>query len=265
MKCFSIDLDGTFLNSDGKIPEENLAALKYLQDKGHKVLINTGRAIEDVISMVPLKQTKVPIISINGTVLYSENRNLIYETSIPVSTYKQLLSLLKPFDLRIMIYTNQGGFPCRNPELKGKSEDEIEAIFNQYDYDQLLKKEDIKIYKVMAVARPGEFHKIEEVKDACKSIPDINQASSHENNIEFTSAEADKGNAILRYQQLIGVRFDEIFAFGDGGNDLSQFRVATTSVAMENAPSYVRERADLITKSNDENGFSYAIHELLKI
>lgn len=88
MKCFSIDLDGTLLNSTREISEENVATLKYLHEQGHYVIINSGRAIEDVLKFEEIRKLNLPIISINGTVIYSENRDILFEASIPISTYK---------------------------------------------------------------------------------------------------------------------------------------------------------------------------------
>ena len=64
-----------------------------------------------------------------------------------------------------MVYTNQGGFPCRNPEIQDKNDDEIGSIFANYDYDQILEKENLKIYKVMAVSRRDELEKIDKAKE----------------------------------------------------------------------------------------------------
>lgn len=55
MKCFSIDLDGTLLNSTREISEENFATLKYLHEQGHYVIINSGRAIEDVLKFEEIR------------------------------------------------------------------------------------------------------------------------------------------------------------------------------------------------------------------
>jgi HAD superfamily hydrolase (TIGR01484 family) len=162
-----------------------------------------------------------------------------------------------------MVYTNQGGFPCRNPEIQDKSPEEIQQIFDGYNYDQILEREDLKIYKVMAVSRHDQLEKIDEAKKALEGKLDMSMASSHPNNVEFTSIEANKGAALQRFQQLTNVQFQEIFAFGDGGNDLAQFQVATTSVAMGNAPSYIQAEADVIAKTNDEDGFAHVVRQLL--
>ncbi|WP_042457084.1 Cof-type HAD-IIB family hydrolase [Neobacillus dielmonensis] len=263
MKCFSIDLDGTLLNSGHEISDENFKALQELREQGHTVIVNTGRAVEDVVKFEAIKTLQLPIISINGTVLYSHAGEILYEASLPVSYYQILMPILQELGLWIMVYTNQGGFPCRNPELQDKSVEEIDAIFREYDYSEILKKDHLKIYKIMAVSRADEMEKLDQAQQAVKGKLEVSMASSHLNNVEFTSIEANKGAALLRYQQLTETKFDEIFAFGDGGNDLEQFKVATTSVAMGNAPFHIQQEADIITKTNDENGFAYAVRHLL--
>lgn len=265
MKCFSIDLDGTLLNSEHQIPEENFIVLQELQAQGHTIIINTGRAVEDILKFPEIQKLQTPIISINGTVLYSSTREVLYEASLPVATYKELLPILQKLGLWVMVYTNQGGFPCRNPDIQDKSPAEIEPIFADYNYDQILEKENLKIYKVMAVSRVDELEKIDQVKKAVGCHLELSMASSHPNNVEFTSIEANKGTAILRYQKLMDIKFNDIFAFGDGGNDVEQFKVATTSVAMENAPFSVKQEADVVTKTNDENGFAYAVRHLINL
>lgn len=265
MKCFSIDLDGTLLNSNHQIPAENYAVLKELKEKGHKVIINTGRAFEDVIKFDEMKALNLPVASINGTILYAEDQSILYEASLSPSLYKELLPILRDLGLWVMIYTNHGGFPCRHPQIQDKREEEIEPIFANYDYDQMFLREDLKIYKMMAVARKSELEKIAEARSVIEGKYEVSIASSHKNNVEFTSIDANKGEALLRYQRLTNVQFDEIFAFGDGGNDVAQFHVATTSVAMANAPLSVQKHADIVTKTNDENGFAYAVKNLLHL
>ncbi|WP_078427795.1 HAD family hydrolase [Alkalihalobacterium alkalinitrilicum] len=265
MKCFSIDLDGTLLNSKHEISDENLKVLRYLEERGHSIIFNTGRAFEDVIKYDSVRKIEAPVFSINGTVLYSKSREILFEASLPVSTYKELFQVLKKLGLWVMVYTNQGGFPCRYPMLAGKSVEEIERIFDSYDYNEVLEKENLKIYKVMAVTREDQLDKIDQAKQEVAGKLEVSMASSFPNNVEFTSIEATKGKALLRYQTMTNIQFDEIYAFGDGGNDIAQFKVATTSVAMGNAPSFIQQEADMITKSNDEDGFAYAVRQLLKI
>lgn len=265
MKCLSIDLDGTLLNSRHDISEENMKVLQELRAEGYQIILNTGRAYGDVVSVKSVQNLECPIFCVNGSVLYSETGELLYEATISISTYKKIFAALKEIKVGILIYTNFGGFPSTLPPLHHKSKEELDTLFQEYDYDEILTKDDLKIYKLIALVHHDQLEKIEEVKTALAYHMDISMASSFPNNVEITSSEAHKGKALLRYQQMMNVSFEEIFAFGDGGNDLAQFEVATTSVAMGNAPLAIQQQADLITKTNDEDGFAYAVHHLLKL
>jgi hypothetical protein len=265
MKCISIDLDGTLLNSQHEISEENVKTLKELREQGHSIILNTGRAYADVIKLKAVQNMEVPIFCINGSVLYSKTRELLYEATISVSTYKKIFSILNEIGVGILVYTNYGGFPSTLPPLHNKSKEELATLFQEYNYDEILNKNNLKIYKLIALVQYEQLEKVEEVKRALADQFDISMASSFPNNVEITSNEAHKGKAILRYQQMMNLDFEEIFAFGDGGNDLAQFEVATTSVAMGNAPLDIQQKADLITKTNDEDGFAYAVRHLLKL
>lgn len=266
MKCFSIDLDGTLLNSTFEISNENLKVLHDLKNAGHSVIINTGRALDDVISFEALRNLECPIITINGTVLYSENQEILFEASLPFYTYKEVFPVLKDLGLWVMVYTNHGGFPFRYPAVKHLSDDEIAPRFAGFDYEQMFKHDDLLIYKVMGVSRHNETEKIAKAQQLISELNlEISMASSHPNNLEFTSKLANKGAALERYQQIQNIKFDEIYTFGDGGNDVPQFKVATTAVAMGNAPIHIQKEAHIVTKTNDEDGFAYAVRNLLKL
>ena len=61
MKCFSIDLDGTLLNLHTKF-QENFKVLKQLKAQGHTIIINTGRAVEDVIKYNEIQKLELRLL-----------------------------------------------------------------------------------------------------------------------------------------------------------------------------------------------------------
>jgi Cof subfamily protein (haloacid dehalogenase superfamily) len=263
MKCFSIDLDGTLLNSNHEVSPENARILKELQDQGHCLILNTGRAYADVKKIEAIQEMELPIFCVNGSVLYSEKGKMLYEATIPLSVYKDLFPILKDMGVGILVYTNEGGLPSTLPPLHHKTRAELDTLFHEFDYDIILNKEELKIYKLIALVYPDQLAKIGAVKKALLGKFDLTMASSFPNNVEITSGEAHKGKALLRYQQMMNMKFDEIIAFGDGGNDLGQFEVADIAVAMGNAPLHIQQDADIVTKTNDEDGFAYAVRHLL--
>ncbi|WP_246141184.1 HAD family hydrolase [Bacillus marasmi] len=265
MKCVSLDLDGTLLNSHFEMTEKSVNTIVNLQEQGIEVIINTGRAFTDVVKVPGIRELNCPIVCVNGSILFSKTGELLFEATLRREIYEPIISILTDLDVGILIYTDKGGFPSTLPPLHSKSKTELDEMFTSFDYHGLLMKDDLKIYKIIALVYPEQLERVDEVKKALAHFENISMASSFPNNVEITSREAHKGRAILRYAELNDIEFEEIYAFGDGGNDLSQFEVATKSVAMANAPKEIREAADIITKSNDEDGISYAVKELLKL
>lgn len=265
MKCVSLDLDGTLLNSRFEITTASIDSIVKLQEKGIEVIINTGRAFSDVIKVQGIKELNCPIVCVNGSILFSKSGELLFEATLTREIYEPIISTLQELEVGILIYTDKGGFPSTLPPLHTKTKAELDELFLTFDYERLLKQDDLKIYKLIALVYPDQLERVDAVKKTLAHYNDISMASSFPNNVEITSSEAHKGRALLRYADLNKIEFDEIYAFGDGGNDLSQFEVATKSIAMANAPREIREQADIVTKSNDEDGITYALKEMLKL
>ena len=94
-------------------------------------------------------------------------------------------------------------------------------------------------------------------------FPDTAVSTSIVNNIEINSRTAQKGFALRSLAEAIGVDPADTMAFGDDLNDLSMIEAAGTGVAMANGAGEVREKADYVAPSCDENGVAAALADLL--
>ena len=74
----------------------------------------------------------------------------------------------------------------------------------------------------------------------------------------------DKAYTLQKLLSSIGLSADQMICCGDGYNDLSMIEYAGLGVAMENAQSIVKEKADYITRSNDEDGVLYVINQFMR-
>jgi len=265
MDCVSLDLDGTLLNSKRQITEETKQMVYTLKEKGIDVIINTGRMQKDIVNVKELAEIACPLICLNGSMIYSESGEILYETTLSLSLCKRLISELTDMGVGVLVYTNQGGFPATLPKLYGKSVEEINAMFQNQDYDIIFSLDNIKVYKLIAWVDENNLQKVDDVKIKMANEDEVSYSSSHPNNVEITSVEAQKGRALKRYEQIKGYTYKNIYSFGDGGNDVSQFEVSTVSFAMENSPEEIKGRATHITKSNDDDGVVYAIKHILKL
>lgn len=87
-----------------------------------------------------------------------------------------------------------------------------------------------------------------------REVSGIEITGALKKNIEVNAAGVNKGRALLRLGELLGIRREEIMAFGDGANDLKMIKEVGVGVAMENAKDELKEAADYIAGSNDKDG-----------
>ena len=93
---------------------------------------------------------------------------------------------------------------------------------------------------------------------------DFNTVRSQDILFEILPKGASKASALQALSQTLGYRRDQVMALGDANNDLEMLRFAGYSVAMGNGNAAVKEIADFITLTNDEDGVAHAIHKLIE-
>lgn len=81
--------------------------------------------------------------------------------------------------------------------------------------------------------------------------------------IDIAKNGCSKKNAIHILADKLGIKQEEIIVMGDGGNDISMFECAGLKIAMANAEKYLKEKADFITTSNNDNGVAKAIQKFI--
>jgi len=115
-----------------------------------------------------------------------------------------------------------------------------------------------RLPKLMIVGEPEQTPaRIEELHSLVGT--DLQIVCSRPNFIEITNIDAHKGKALLWLTQFLGLETSEVMAIGDSNNDLTMIQVAGIGVAVANAASVIREKADYVTSSNWEHGVARAI------
>jgi len=270
-KLIVTDMDGTLLGSDHKISEENKEALKMAMDKGIKVAIATGRIYTSARNYARLLGINTPIIACNGAIIREEETgNVIYEDKIEYDTCTKIVDLLDEYNLYYQFYTDDTLF-CK--ELSHSS-------LRYYEFNKSLPKDmrinivtsnnikevikDKDILKVIVIEEKNKDI-LNKIKEDLKNISNIEICSSWHNNIEIMNKGVNKGHAVKRLAEFLGVDQKHVITFGDNYNDLSMIEFAGMGVAMGNAENLVKEKANYITDKNTENGVAKALNKLLDI
>ena len=280
-KMIFLDLDGTLLNDCKEISQENINLIKRAyNEKGIICVFATGRPLEYVDEICNLYDRFFAnyIIANNGAIIRdNKNGEVIYKASI---TNAQLLDLKNIFleenaDYMI-VYTDKQQIlrEARTAEaLKDSS-----IIVNKKDSELKHIEDTIKnnpnLSSLLCMIG-GEtsvlgniISRLQEIKGL--ETPGIGNYSHKTKTYAFESKFIDvmkkgcsKKNAIYYLADKLKIKKEEIIVMGDGSNDLSMFECAGLKIAMENANEKLKEKADFITASNNDNGVAKAIQKFV--
>ncbi len=103
----------------------------------------------------------------------------------------------------------------------------------------------------------------EEMKDGV--WPDVDIAYSADTFIEIFPKGVDKGKALTIVCNHLGIDLQNVMAFGDQELDIPMIEAAGTGVAMGNAIPALKEKADFVTGTNNEDGITNALEHYLKL
>ena len=277
VKIISLDLDGTLLDSQKRLSEENRLALEEAAERGVLIVPTTGR----FFGMMPQAVRDLPFvryaITINGAQVFDRKTNAaIVREEIPLEMALEIMRLLDGYDVIYDCYRSNWGWMSQGLQKKA-SDYAPDAHYVKMVREFRTPVSDLKahlentaeegdIQKVMLFARntPGSDAVIKEIaKTVAERFPSIKATSSTWNNLELNIAAAHKGNALGRFAEYLGFTLENCMAIGDGTNDLSMIEAAGIGVAMSNAHPLVIAAADYVTASNDAHGVAEAIRRFV--
>ena len=285
IKLIASDMDGTLLNDDHMISEENLKAIRKAQEMGRHFTIVTGRDYGAVKSYLEECNLKCECILSNGAEYRDINGNIIESVYMNKESAKITFDILNEANLCIQLMTNNGSyitnkesdkkaiidrFKLFNPKM---SEEEVEEFVAKFHKERGMKEidniyeileSDIEILKIVTFDNDEKL--IAELKDKLReNASDLAVASTFSNDIEISDIKAQKGLILAKTIKKMGIDKSEVIVLGDSFNDYSMFTEFENSYAMENAIPEIKEIAMYITDTNNNDGVAKAIYKSLEI
>lgn len=262
IKLIALDMDGTLLNRQKLVSEENASAIKRAMDKGIYVTIATGRMPASAVYFAKQLNMNCPVISCNGGVVKDLNTGKsIYEAHFPKDTITKLISICYQKNWYIRWYIG-------------------DTIYIRYvDMDMFLAYKTTKGLNIVEVG--DEFEKytenvtqlvvcdlngnIQKIQDELSNIfkDKIGLQQNTEYTMDITLPNINKAVGLSKLAQYLQIDKSEIMACGDGDNDLDMIEYAGLGVAMGNAIDDVKNIAQFITKDCDEDGIAYVIDKFI--
>lgn len=270
IKLIALDLDGTLLDSQKRLSYKNETVLKECIQKGIWVVPCTGR----IWGGVPEFLRDFPgiryAITTNGAIIEDVRDQVILDAhKMTCELAMDILLMARQFHTMYDVYVSGHAY----------GEERFMDHMEEYGISPLIQKMVRSTREVVPDVRAqigklgqpvekinyffGDMAERTRARDALNARGDVIVSSSFSNNLEINALGATKGEAILRLAAHLGIRAEETMGIGDGGNDVTMMKMAGTGIAMGNAEDSLKEIADYVTLTNDEDGVAAAIERLV--
>lgn len=271
-KLLCMDMDGTLLNSEGRVSERNLKAIKLAHERGIIITVCTGRIFTSARYYAELIGVKAPIIALNGAYIREKDKDeVIYKSVLGKEKCAKILEVAQKYGLyphfntpdivltEKIIFSSEG-YVKMNKNLPKDKQISIELV---QDWDKTFQQYDDEIIKCITVDNDKE--KILKAKQELLKCEEFEVVSSWSNNFEVMCKGVSKGRAVEVLAGFYNIKREEIMCIGDNENDISMLSYAGLGVAMGNGESFVKEAADFVTDTNDEDGVAKAIEKFILV
>lgn len=254
-----LDLDGTLLNDAKQITPGNRASLERTLQRGHGVIITTGRPLKSALEQarrLGLDQPGCYVIAYNGA--------MVYDWSKGDTVFSRALSI--PAVIKVFEKANEMGEHIQTYDsfdvlVEPRGDDEALRRYCQMvsmthrvikDVHTDLQEAPVKCLVINYREKAGLLKMQEWIRE---NMEQMDCFFSSEAFLEVVPKGMNKGEAVKMLCALLGVEIENAVAAGDAANDLAMLRAAGIGVAMKNATEEVKAAADYVTQlDNNHDG-----------
>lgn len=266
-KYLILDVDGTLTNSKKEITDATLRALIDIQERGHRIVIASGRptpGIRWIVEKLRMREYGGYALCFNGArVMDLKNGDIIYQNVFPRECIAPMYEYALAHDMGMVTYEG-------DTVIHGTRVDEYMKAEAALNYMELKPVENFAGYVTFDVNKclftaPPETAPVLE-KELVELYKDrLSIYRSEEYFIEAMPLGVDKAASLHRLFSKAGVDVADTIACGDGFNDMSMIRYAGVGVCMKNGQQAVKDVADYVTeRTNDEDGLVEVIDKFIR-
>ena len=274
VRLIAIDVDGTLLDSNFQVSEQNLATLRMAHAMGVEIVLATGRRHIFALPVAQALGFDAAIISSNGAITRSPDGSLFHRDPLPLAATLELIAHMTDFRRNLVVTLDADGpgsllletleelnvsikrwlekNACHlrfvQPIEQGLDRDPIQAMFcgniqRMIAVQQQLLKNKPLLSRITALKTQYDQ------RDLCM--------------LDILNKDCSKGAALKRWAGHKGHQAAEVMAIGDNYNDIEMLEFAGHAYLMGNSPEDLRDRGWQVTMGNDDNGVAAAIEAAL--
>jgi Cof subfamily protein (haloacid dehalogenase superfamily) len=255
------DVDGTLVTDSKRLSERAQAAVAALHARGIQFTIVSSRPPRGMSMLLAPLNLSAPIAAFNGGIIATPDMTVIAEHLISAEVAQKTLQLFEARGVQTWVFAGQDWFvrDCRSPLVAFEQRTVGFGAKLVADLAPLL----ASTAKIVGASEDyGLLARCEEELVA-EFAGRATVARSQLYYLDVTHLLANKGAALMALAKLMAVSTAEIAVIGDGRNDMAMFAASGLSIAMGNASAEVKAAANLVTASNEQEGFATAIEQFV--
>lgn len=262
-KALVLDIDGTLTNSRKEITPATKAALQALMMRDGKVILASGRptpGMRRYEKELELEKYGGYLLSYNGArVVNCVTGEIVCQRLLPLTILPGLYQFAETNGCGLVTYLGEEVISAFPPDPYVETEARINGLPVRR-VERFLKFVDFDINKCLMTAAPEKAEQIErQLQEKYAHIASVYRSEPYF--IEIMPHNVDKASSLEMMLPAIGVTREDTVCCGDGFNDIPMIRYAGVGVAMGNAQQAVKDVADYITATNDEDGLIEVIQK----
>lgn len=288
IRLLALDIDGTLLDSQGRLPQANIDAIGRALAQGVEVALATGRRYDFARPVFEQLPAPLTLVLSNGAVVKSRDGETLIRRLLPREVAREVLAAVPQhrheaavtFDRQRegqVVYEaiswdhprHEKFFAANRPFLAEISpledcltEDPVQVMFT----GGCREMRELFAYLRACAAAPGPpaaAHVVDEACDHRYSVALTEYEFRDFSLVDVLRAGCSKGTALADWARERGYGRDEVMAVGDNLNDIEMLEFAGTPVVMGNAIPDLRGRGWPVTANNDEAGVARAVETFI--
>lgn len=241
IKLIALDMDGTLLKNNHEIANETMEAIQFARDKGVKVIIATGRPLQQCMPYAKKLQLENYVIVSNGAEIWNMEEELVERSLMEQSLLENLWNIGEELQTDMWAISTDKVFHSDEPPIDFSQHQWLKMGYAHLDEQT----------KQEVMAKLQYFHDKLEI------------SNSYIDNIEVNVHGINKASAIQKVCEMEDIFMEEVLVAGDGLNDQKMIEQAGIGIAMGNGQEAIKQIADYVTTTNEEHGVAKAIYKYI--
>lgn len=269
IKLVALDLDGTTLDSHGKLPEINKKTFEEAIKRDINIVIATGRSYRSLPQEVTsIKGIKYAITSNGAEIRELATGKVIFSSYIDPVAIKRAAKVILENDFDIEVFVDGVAY-MEKSTWQGIMDGKITYRRLSYIRDTRMPIDNVVEFMLRHENKIENinicFEDLSTKSDIRKKLQVMDEVStvttSFDNNWEIGGLTTSKANALIELCKMLDFTKEEMMGCGDSPNDITMIKACGIGIAVGNAKDSVKEIADFVSGSNDEGGVSQAIRK----